>query len=249
MSQCPHCHADVSDSLTNAGFCPYCGAKSKPDLPYATSRGGDNAFFNHVAQYVSIVKSVLTAPTAFFRRVPVGQSFWSLVLFATINQIIGIMGAFGFQMVFGFFSAAIQGAVNQRLPFEELAASFFTPVAAIGLIVLSPVFAIMGLFLQAAISHVSLIIVGGSKKGFDATLTVCGYSTSAQVFQIIPLLGSLVSIVYTFVLLAIGLKEVHGTSGTKAAMAVLLPSLVCCCGCVLVVALIFAGVFMSSLPL
>jgi hypothetical protein len=48
------------------------------------------------------------------------------------------------------------------------------------------------------------------------------------VLQLLPVCGAVASSIWNFVCMVIGLSEVHGIGKGRAAVAVLLPSLVCC---------------------
>ncbi len=250
--KCIHCHAEIDDSMTHSGYCPYCGSSQAPVARVSGSQD-DSSWENDFKSrpfhsYVETIKAVLFSPSVFFSRLQTGGGLFALILFATINQIIGMVGAMGIQIVFSLTSVAMKGAIFQKVPLDNILSTFFTPVALIILVALSPLLAVMSLFVQAAVTHVCLLLVGGNKKGFDATLAVAGYSTSAQVFQIVPILGSFVSAIYQIVLLIIGIKETHGTSGGKAAFAVLLPFMLCCCCFAMIFGVVISGALMTALP-
>jgi hypothetical protein len=109
----------------------------------------------------------------------------------------------------------------------------------ITMIVLAPIFVIMGVFLQAAILHLMLMLVGGASRGFEATTRVCSYAQAAQLAQIIPFCGGLLSAVWSVILLIVGLSTAHGITRGKAAVAVILPVVLCCA---FMVAMMFMGV-------
>ena len=54
-----------------------------------------------------------------------------------------------------------------------------------------------------------LLALGGATRGFEATFRVAAFSQAASIFNIIPGCGGLISLVYTLVLLVIGLSEAH----------------------------------------
>jgi hypothetical protein len=98
----------------------------------------------------------------------------------------------------------------------------------IALMVLAPLFVIIGVFIQAVILHVMLLIVGGAARGFEATTRVCSYAYAAQLAQIIPFCGGLIAAVWSLILLIVGLSEAHAIPRGKAAIAVFLPVVLCC---------------------
>ncbi len=82
----------------------------------------------------------------------------------------------------------------------------------------------LGLLLYSLIIHAILLLVSmGSHKGIEATFRVICYSQSAQVCNLIPVLGYPAYLIWGSYLAIIGLREVHETSTLKAAVAVFLP--------------------------
>ena len=84
-----------------------------------------------------------------------------------------------------------------------------------------------------------LMLVGGADKGFEATARVCSYAQASQLAQVIPFCGGLLSLVWSLILLIVGLSTAHGISRGKAAVAVILPVVLCCA---FLVAMTFFGV-------
>jgi hypothetical protein len=108
--------------------------------------------------------------------------------------------------------------------------------------VLSPVMALLALFIGAGILHLCLMILGGANRSFETTLrVVCFTAGSANLFTMIPVCGGLIGFVYTIVLETIGLRRAHQTTTGKALMAVVLPIVLCCCAVGLLIALLFGS--------
>jgi hypothetical protein len=134
-----------------------------------------------------------------------GQLLWSipLVLVASVagNQGQGgpeIAGVVGLQVVMQFVQCA----------------------AAVG-------FGAIGVFIGAAIIHVCLMMVGGAKQSYETTFRVIAYSQGATGWLNAIPCGALVLGIWALVLEIIGLAEAHEIPGSKAALAVFLPVLVC----------------------
>ena len=116
-----------------------------------------------------------------------------------------------------------------------------------GVLLLAPLFVLIGVFIWTAILHVVLWIVGGAKEGFEATLRAVSYSAgSTYVFQLIPFCGGLVGAIWSLVLQVIGVSKLHGISPGRAALAVLLPLALCCVVSVILIAT-FAGVILAAM--
>ena len=97
------------------------------------------------------------------------------------------------------------------------------------------------MFVLAGILHVCLMMVKGTKAGFEGTFRVVAYGYSANIFMVIPFCGGILAAVWAVVLSIIGLREAHETTGGKAAFAVFLPVIVCCGMRLFVLALILGA--------
>ena len=110
---------------------------------------------------------------------------------------------------------------------------------------LGPLFVACGLFIAAAIIHVSFMVVGAltsSKSQFEGTFRLLCYASVANVANVVPLLGGLVAGVWAAYLVVVGAQQLHKTTQGKALIGILLPTIVCCV-CIAVGA-IFAGAAM-----
>jgi hypothetical protein len=96
-------------------------------------------------------------------------------------------------------------------------------------------------FLIAGVHHLILMLLGGAKKGYDATYKVVCYSYSAHVFNLIPICGGFAVIPFFFISSIIGLSKVHGIEGWKASVAMLAPYVLCC--------LMFAGLYIGIIAM
>jgi hypothetical protein len=90
---------------------------------------------------------------------------------------------------------------------------------AFGLII-TPLIALIVLFVWSALVHLALTLMGGANRGFAATLRVMCYAQTSQIAVIIPGVGGLI--------------------GWRAGLAVLLVLLLCC-GCIVAVAFAFGA--------
>jgi hypothetical protein len=112
-------------------------------------------------------------------------------------------------------------------------------------LILWPLWLAIGMFVGSGLIHLSLMLLGGAKKPFEATFRVCCFATgSASPISIVPVCGGLIAGVYNIVLNCMGIARVHEIDTGKAVMAVLLPLLVCCVGLGLM-GLLIGGSMMS----
>lgn len=98
----------------------------------------------------------------------------------------------------------------------------------------------------AAVYHVCLIVVGGARQGYETTFRVFSFVQGAMfplglLLALVPF-GGLIHVVWSIVLLILGLSRAHEIPGERATFAVLLPYGVCCAlGFGLFVVIMIAG--------
>jgi len=190
------------------------------------------------------VKLFVTNPTEAFRQTRETGDYASPLIFAVLmgwlGAVISQVWSFLFKgSMLGMFPADLQ---DQVAPY--LAGSGCGMVA---MLVVAPIFVLIGLFIWSAILHLALLVVGGlndSRSGFEGTFRVASYSTVSQLGNLVPIIGGLIALVWSVVLGVIGITRLHHTSQGKAVAAILLP-LVLCCVCVVLGAVLF-GVSIAS---
>lgn len=191
-----------------------------PGLPWDREKTGNSL--------VETAKGLITAPGAAYAQMREKGDYGSPIVFAvilgTLGNIIGQIWNLAFGAVWvGFLPPDARSQIGPMLETNV--------VATVVSIVLAPVFVVIGLFLFAALYHLFLLIVGGtrdSSAGFEGTVRAVGYGHVSYLAYLIPVVGPPIGFVWGAVLAAIGLSRAHHTSGGKAAAAVLLPWLVCC---------------------
>jgi len=95
------------------------------------------------------------------------------------------------------------------------------------------------LFAMAAILHLSFVIVGAGRRGFEATFRAIAYASGPAAFAIFPFFGPLLSTVWGTVLVFIAVREVQRTSNGRAVLGFTLP-LIAFLGLFLVLALLLS---------
>ena len=205
-------------------------AAPRSGLPWEhrQERGFVNAFIETLAM-------VLTKPDQAFRTMKTEGGLAEPLIYALIGGCVG--GIVSLLLSLGLQSMGL--FAGQRDTFAALAG---IGVGSIALIVLVPVFILIGLFIGAAIVHLCLMIVGGANKPFEATFRVLAFSQgSTGPLQISPLCGGLIAGVWALVVNCIGLARAHETTTGRATLAVLLPVIVCCGGGLLLLFLFMFG--------
>jgi hypothetical protein len=152
---------------------------------------------------------------------------WSYLLF---DSIIGVV-----RNVFG-------------AQFEKFAPLIHRPgaVQLVLTLVITPLVALIFLFIWTALVHLALALFGGANRGFATTLRVMCYSQTTELAVVIPFVGGLASFFWRLVLEIVGLSEAHQTEGWKAALGVLLP-LALCCVCIIGGAVAFGTAVVQAL--
>ncbi|MCZ7585762.1 MAG: YIP1 family protein [Deltaproteobacteria bacterium] len=93
--------------------------------------------------------------------------------------------------------------------------------------------------MHGAITHVLLMLFGGLRGGFEETVRVVAYSKVSSLVKMVPAAGSLVAWIWEIALQIIGLSRVHRIGSWKAAVAVLAPMFICCCGLIFMFGIFF----------
>jgi hypothetical protein len=177
-------------------------------IPWESGEGFISAFFR-------TIRDALFSPTRFFKKVGNGNGYWSPLVYGAILGIIGSGVSLLWQWL--LFS---QWFPIQRL--SELLYSFYFAVLTIAI----PLAVVFSIFFGSAVIHFCLMIVGGNKKGFEATFRAISYSYSGHVFGIIPFIGGTIASIYILILTIIGVREGHVITTGRAVLAILLPVIV-----------------------
>jgi len=169
-----------------------------------------------IGAFLETVRKSLFSPTQFFKKVAEGEGYWAPLIFGVISGIIGTFGAILWQWLFMAQYIPVVG------PLSAIPLGFILTI----LLISMPLLIAISIFIGSAINHLCLMIVGGNKNGFKATFRAVSYAWSGYLFGIIPVIGGIIGSIYSLVLIIFGIREGHGISTGKAALAVLLPVIV-----------------------
>jgi hypothetical protein len=224
---CPHCGKEVGDHQT---FCQYCGGRIDGPDGSSSVPGRERTPWEDRPQ-LGILKGLLRTlrtslfnPSQFFRSMNVSGGLTEPMLYALIVGMSGIM-------VFYFWQILLQGLMPASLTSEMRGSAGLNIFSGVGMAVVAiimPFVIIIHTFLWAGLLHLVLLMVQGAKNGFEATFRTVAYSYGSNVFLMIPFCGGIIAGIWNIIIVIIGLKEAHGTSGGKAAFAVLFPVIFCC---------------------
>jgi hypothetical protein len=183
-----------------------------------------------VGGFDGLVRTIVlfvTRPDDAFSRLAdagIGRPF----AYAVITSWIELVVVFAYWAVFQLplFAFGLP-SLDEELAEAAIGAGLIFAIGA-GIFLLIPVFVAVGLAIHACILHLMLLIVGEGRRGFDTTVRVICYAHTADLANIIPLCGGIISLVWFVALQIVGLARAHQCSYGKAALAVFLPLLLCC---------------------
>jgi rubredoxin len=156
--------------------------------------------------------SVLFTPSVFFRKMTAAKGVAEPMAFGLLLGSLGFM--FGFFWNFLLVSGAIVSFTSSYLEKIPLIWVF------IFVLILSPLLVLMDMFIKAGVIHVLMLAFKDGKKGFGGTFRTVAYGQSTRVLSLIPFIGGVVGWFWNFIIVIVGLREMHKTSHFKAAAAV-----------------------------
>ncbi len=173
--------------------------------------GGDITF-------VEKVKGFITSPSSTFdasKQDSLGDAIkYYAVIIAIYSALLAVMFMLAFSVIgsmsgpLGMFIGAGLGAW-----------------AGVLLFVMMLILLIIGAFIDGAILHIFVYIVGG-RKGIDQTIKAVMYSfTPSLLFGWVPIIGVL-AVIWDVILLVIGIRQLHDLTTGKAILAVFLPLII-----------------------
>ena len=186
-----------------------------------------------VGSFVEVAREVLLDPRGFFaglRATGCGSPNRQRppVIFAIIASYISLLLI---TLVDG-----LNRRVDPLVPEDSASLSGFFPFLrenpglgiALGVLflVVLPLLVWVGAYIGAAIQHLFVMLFVRDRQTFYATFPVGVYGSSAiGLFSWVPILGYLVSL-YGVYVTTVGLREMHGTTTTRALLAALVPYLI-----------------------
>lgn len=91
-----------------------------------------------------------------------------------------------------------------------------------------PLLALNTMFLWGGIVHVALLMLSAGRGGFSATARVQAYASASTLWNVVPVVGGFIALVWGVVVQVLGLASAHETSAGRTLGAVLAPILLCC---------------------
>jgi hypothetical protein len=160
-------------------------------------------------------RQVLFSPHKLFDTMSLKRGYGESLAFGLLFGSLGMMLGFFWQLLI------IPDRFIQLGKF--LFGSFNLSTIYLVLIILTPLWVMVQLFLMALILHWCLIVFGGGKSGFEATFSVISYSQAIQLLSVFPLIGGFIGFFWQLIVQIIGLREIHNTTYHRVMMAYILP--------------------------
>lgn len=197
---------------------------------------------------VETVKAVLEQPSGTFAGMKRAGGLSDPLCYALLVGGVGSYVGCIYNVAIRHFGigAGSLGNINNNEVEQLLRTNAGMAYALIAALFLVPVGIVLGTFINSAIMHLCLILLGGAKQPFETTYRVVCYSLgSTAILQVIPVCGGLICGVWNLVTTCIGLARAHEIPTGKAVAAVLLP-LILCCGLLVALVPFFLGFYAAS---
>jgi hypothetical protein len=160
-------------------------------------------------------KSVLFSPKKFFEPMARVKGTKEPFAFGLLLGSIGTMFYFFWQFL--LMPSRIPSIINPLLERFPMNSIFF------GILLISPLLVILGMFIYGGVIHLCLLIVGGGGSGFNGTFRVIAYSQATGILSIIPFFGGIIGWFWNIIILIVGLRNIHKTSYPRVIIAILIP--------------------------
>ncbi|NHZ73487.1 MAG: hypothetical protein GWP16_03345 [Nitrospirae bacterium] len=216
----------MSESISTTGAPP-------PELPGGSEEHQGNPWERRAELgaskgFLEALKLFIVSPGEAFAQTRCQGDYGSPLLFAIVLGWVGVLIGKVWELLFGVsVLSAFPLEMREQLPFLVGGSTFGLVLT----LVLAPIYILVALFIWSALLHLCLVLVGGlkqSKAGFEGTFRVVSYATVAQLGSLIPVFGSVVTLVWTIVLGVVGITSLHKSSQGQAIAALLIPLALCC---------------------
>jgi len=196
----------------------------------------ERGFFN---AFLETLQTVLGRPTDAFTAMKREGGLSEPLLYALIGGSFGLI----VYLIYSFVFQSLGIFASRNNPLLHLVGM---GIGWVLLVVFAPLLIAIGVFVNAAILHVCLMLVGGARQSFETTFrVVCFSGGSISPLMIVPLCGAFIVGIWGIVLRCIGLARAHETDTGRAVLAVFLP-LIVCCGAGIILAILFPAAIAFS---
>ncbi len=229
---CPKCGKEFYPSPKATELCPNCVTSSEradqsetfndassghPEFHFGGSFGycpwEDEAGIDFIQGLLQTLRQSIFQPTSFFRRLPLQGGYKFPFLYALVVSSISILAAYMSSTILD--SRAMSMGHGMILMGPRLGALIYVLLVVV-----------LEIFIKPAVLLVCLLTLGVRNATMESVFRISCYSTGPGIFNVVPLLGSLVAGVWEFVVLVIGLREGFRIGTGRAITAILLPLII-----------------------
>ncbi len=184
----------------------------------SASAGGEFDYRDPTQSFVTTVRRLVVEPVAFFRGMNRQGDFVNPLVFAIICFLISELLSSIISIPLSLVGGAQNGASGAAGALIGGIAGLF--ISLILTVILMPIF----MLIWAGIVHLLVtLLIKPTNAGFEATFRSVAYASMPGLISWIPLIGTIVGIVWSTVLNILGIREVHSTTMGRAALVVLIP--------------------------
>ncbi len=155
-----------------------------------------------VGSFIETCRLLVTRPVQFYSGLPTRDGYRNPLAFGMIcvmiATIVGTVLGFGLQALV-LLPVIGQGSAGE-FPFTAATAVLVLLGVFIALIVITPIFAAIGLFVGAGIYHLSVMLLIRENMGYQATFRAAAYASIAQIASAVPVVGIFGMFLYMFLL-------------------------------------------------
>jgi hypothetical protein len=178
-----------------------------------------------LAAFFETIHLMYTRTREAYERMPLTSDVLRPYLFAILVGWIGIAAGVFWQLSLRTMLQSMMSQAGGEADNYKFLSAFFTGPLTVAF---APALIAVGVLVGSLLYQLFLMMLGGAKGGFAATLRVLCYAQAAALLQIIPGCGSLLGAIVQIVFTIIGFSAVHRISTGRATAAVLLPAVLCC---------------------
>jgi hypothetical protein len=163
------------------------------------------------------LRKILFQPMEFFGNLPEGRPKSKALVF---NLLIS---EFLLLIDFMWSLAGLRARIGSPGEHDALSVLGSSPLSFLLALLLVPLVISVGVYLDAWVTHLLLLLFRSTKKSFDETFRVLCYSAAPTVLTAVPVAGQLLSpviLVWYMALQAIGLKKCHEGAYTQTLAAI-----------------------------
>lgn len=218
---CPDCIRKIQENaaLASAGVDKY-PSPGESSIPF--ENGEKDGYF---PAFFKTINKIFLNYAKFFDNTGKNTQIGIAAIYGIIIFVINELARF---LAFNYFGLSIEKPSGDMNPFlKEIYESFAAPT--VSSLFLSPLSAIFGLIILAAVYHLGVLLMKGGGK-YVTTFKLTCYATSSQIVSVIlipvPLIGTLIAYFFGILFITQGCLKLHNMSEGKSIFVALFPTIV-----------------------